>query len=178
MWVVWSFAVLLLLIIIIIMCRYFCWSRLHSPGEWVPLQGRKGGSLGERTVGHCLRWFLGPSRCKSGLSSAGIQYVRCVQFCRDDPNILLMSCPITLIAILGLFLHNQYRRHHLFLNRQGRWGTTDNFATSFIHFSQFSTALWDLTNSRTVHSLMLSSHLLLCLPCLLPHFTVPCKAHS
>ena len=23
---------------------------------------------------------------------------------------------------------------HLFLNREGRWGTTDDFATSFLHF--------------------------------------------
>ena len=38
----------------------------------------------------------------------------------------------------------------------------------------FSTALWDLPNSRPVHSLMLSSHLFLCLPCLLPPFTVHC----
>ena len=33
----------------------------------------------------------------------------------------------------------------------------------------------DLANSRPVHSLMLSSHLFLCLPCLLPPFTVPCE---
>ena len=44
----------------------------------------------------------------------------------------------------------------------------------FSIFSLFSTALWDLPNSRPVHSLMLSSHLFLC-PCLLPPFTVPCK---
>ena len=61
------------------------------------------------------------------------------------------------------------------LNREGRWGTTDDFATSFLHFSLFSTALWDLPNSRPVHSLMMSSHLFLCLPCLFPPFTVPCK---
>ena len=60
-------------------------------------------------------------------------------------------------------------------NREGRWGTTDDFVTSFLHFSLFSTALWDLPNSRPVHSLMLSSHLFLCLPCFLPPFTVPCK---
>ena len=42
-------------------------------------------------------------------------------------------------------------------------------------FPLFSTALWDSTNSRFVHSLLLSSHLCLCLPCLLPPFTVPCK---
>ena len=28
------------------------------------------------------------------------------------------------------------------------WGTTDDFTTSFLHFSLFSTALWVLTNSR------------------------------
>ena len=53
------------------------------------------------------------------------------------------------------------------LNREGRWGTTDDFATSFLYFPLFSTALWDLSNSRPVHSLMLSSHLFLCLPCFL-----------
>ena len=47
-------------------------------------------------------------------------------------------------------------------------------ATSFLHVSLFSTALWDLANSRPVHSLTLSSHLFLCLPCPLPPFTVPC----
>ena len=65
--------------------------------------------------------------------------------------------------------------HHQFLNREGRWGTTDDFATSFLHSSLFSTALWDLLNSRPVHSLLLSSHLFLCPPCLLPPFIVPCK---
>ena len=65
--------------------------------------------------------------------------------------------------------------HHLSLNHEGRWGTTDDFTTNFLHFSLFSTALWNWANSRPVHSLMLSSHLFLCLPCLLPPFTVPCK---
>ena len=68
-----------------------------------------------------------------------------------------------------------HHHHHQSLNREGRWGTTDDFATSFLHFSLFSTALWDLPDSRPVHSLMLSSHLFLCPPCLLPPFTVPCK---
>ena len=35
-------------------------------------------------------------------------------------------------------------------------------------------AIWDLANSRPVHSL-LSFHLFSCLPCLPPPFTVPCK---
>ena len=64
---------------------------------------------------------------------------------------------------------------YLSLNREGRWGTTNDFETSFLHFSLFSTALWDLSNSRAVQSLMLSSHLYLCLPCFLPPFTVPFK---
>ena len=68
--------------------------------------------------------------------------------------------------------HHHY--HHQSLNREGRWGTTNDLATSFLHFFRFSTTLWDLANSRSVHSLMLSSHLFLCLPCL-PPFTVPCK---
>ena len=45
-----------------------------------------------------------------------------------------------------------YHHHHQSLNREGRWGTTDDFATSFLHFSLFSTALWDLSNSKPVHS--------------------------
>ena len=39
---------------------------------------------------------------------------------------------------------------HLALNREGPWGTADDFATSFLHFSLFSSALWDLANSRPV----------------------------
>ena len=61
---------------------------------------------------------------------------------------------------------------HLFLNTGARWDTTDDFMTSFLHFSLSSTAVWDLVNSRPVHSLTYSSHLFLCLvffsllPCL------------
>ena len=49
--------------------------------------------------------------------------------------------------------------------RGGRWGTTDDFTTSFLHFSLFSSALWDLAKSGPVHSLMLLFfHLWCCLP--------------
>ena len=61
-------------------------------------------------------------------------------------------------------LRHSLNSFHLSLDRKGRLGTTDDFATSFLHFSLFSTALWDLANSSPVHSLMLSSHLFLCLP--------------
>ena len=79
------------------------------------------------------------------------------------------------IAFTSLYHHHyHHHHHHQSLNREGRWGTTNNFATSFLHFSLFSTALWDLPNSWPVYSLMLSSHLFLCLPCLFYPFTVPC----
>ena len=39
----------------------------------------------------------------------------------------------------------------------------------------FLTVLEDLANSRPDHSLMLSSHLFFCLPCLLCLFIVPCE---
>ena len=60
--------------------------------------------------------------------------------------------------------------HHLSLNHKNHWGTTDDFATSFVYFAMFSTSLWDLANSSPVHS-----HLFSCLSCLLPPFTVPSK---
>ena len=63
----------------------------------------------------------------------------------------------------------------LSLNRESCLGTRDDFTTSFLYFSLFSTALWDLPKYRPVHFLMLSSHIFLCPPCLLPPFTVPCK---
>ena len=89
----------------------------------------------------------------------------------DSPTKRARFCPLDRLQTKPPPPHH----HHVSLNREGRWHTTDNFATSFLHFSLFSTALWDLANSRPVHSLMLSSHLSLCLPCLLPPFTVPCK---
>ena len=64
---------------------------------------------------------------------------------------------------------------HLPFNHEGRWGSTDDFTTSFTRFSLSSTALWDLAISRPACSLMLFSNLSLCLVCLLPPFTVPCK---
>ena len=73
---------------------------------------------------------------------------------------------------------SSHHSHHLSLIHESQWGTTDVFANSFLHFSLFSTALWDLANSRPVHSLMLSSHLFRSLPCLFSPFAVPCKMVS
>ena len=55
----------------------------------------------------------------------------------------------------------RHYHHHQSLNHESYWGTTDDFATSFLHFPLFSTALWDLLNSRPVYSLMSSSLLFL-----------------
>ena len=85
------------------------------------------------------------------------------------------SIPHMSLTNYHLLAANYHHQHHLFFNREGRWGTTDDFATNLLHLSVFSTALWDLAISRPVLSLMLSSHLFLCLLCLLPPFTVPCK---
>ena len=52
---------------------------------------------------------------------------------------------------------------------------TTHLHKQFPPFSLFSTALWDLANSRPVHSLMLSSHVFFCLSCRLAPLIVPCK---
>ena len=52
---------------------------------------------------------------------------------------LLFSAQLTVNVKLS-----HYHHHHQSLNREGRSSTTDYFATNFLHFSLFSTALWDL----------------------------------
>ena len=88
---------------------------------------------------------------------------------------LCLKCFDRVVAVKEEFCGCHHHHYLLSLNCEGRWGTTDDFATIFLHLSLFSTALWDLSNSRPVHSMILSFHLFLCLPCLLPLFTVPCK---
>ena len=99
-------------------------------------------------------------------------------FCSCECDVFLLLLLLLLFGLV-LLLFELYvffsHHHHQSLNREGRWDTTDDFATSFVHFSLFSTALWDFPSSRPVHSLMLSSHLFFCPPCFLPPFTVPCK---
>ena len=63
---------------------------------------------------------------------------------------------------------------HLSHKRGSRWAPQmTSQPVSFI-FSVFSTALWDLANSRPVPFLM-SSHLFFCWPCLLSSFNAPYK---
>ena len=80
----------------------------------------------------------------------------------DHRGILSIPCRI----ILYLHLHQS-------LDLRGRWGTTDDFTTSFLHSSVLTCPL-GLGKPRPFHSLMLSSHLFLfALPS--SPFHVPCK---
>ena len=62
----------------------------------------------------------------------------------------------------------------LVIKGDGHRGTTNEFATIHFHLVLFSPPLAGLTNSIPAHSLILSSHLFLCLPLLFP-FIVPCR---
>ena len=75
----------------------------------------------------CLSWTVFLRCCISSISSFGT-----------------WVCPI--------FFH--YHHHHLSLNHEGQWGTTDDFTSRVLHLSLFSIALWDFANSRPVHSLI------------------------
>ena len=112
----------------------------------------------------CHIWWWGGVHCHSKLTSMTV-------LVRSPPPVFSTVVSLGTVFVT-LFPHHyhHHHHHHQSLNLEGRWGTTDDFATSFLHFSLFSTALWDLLNSRPVHSLMLSSHLFLCPPCLLPLF--------
>ena len=46
---------------------------------------------------------------------------------------ILTAC-VKAITVLPMQLSLLHHHHHLSLNREGRWSTTDNFATSFLHF--------------------------------------------
>ena len=90
---------------------------------------------------------------------------------KKDQNDKKMIKPWTGQTTASKWAPIRYISSHVSLNREGQMISQPFFS----HFSLFSTALCDLTNSRPVHSLMLSSHLFLCLPCLLTPFIVPCK---
>ena len=89
-------------------------------------------------------------------------------------HVMVAHTVITHTTIMQLTLPPTNLHLHLFLDCRGHRGTTDDFTTGFLHFSLFFTALWNLVNSRPVHSLMLSSQLFFCLLWLLPPFIVPC----
>ena len=101
-------------------------------------------------------WTLSKLRYLT-MSFASCNMLKLIHF----PNLDVSQTPLS--------NHHHHHHHHQSLNNEGRWGTTDDFATSFLNFFPlFSTDLLDLANSRPVHSLMLSSHFFFCPPCLLP----------
>ena len=85
----------------------------------------------------------------------------CMSSTQKHSQYFLKKCITCQFFLFLSFYVSSYNLSHLSLNREGRWITTDDFAASFLHFSLFSTALWDLANSRPVHSLMLSFYLFL-----------------
>ena len=116
--------------------------------------------------------------CSPAARSTGGEVRSLVSYPRKETThpaaLSLWWCSVTPVLIYKTPGH---RLHHLHLsiNREGRWAPQMFHNHFFLHFSLFSTAPWDLANSKPVHSLMLSSHLFLCLPYLLRPFTVPCK---
>ena len=73
--------------------------------------------------------------------------------CLIVPSLVAYGFEAVLLFRYHRLVKTSWLHHHLSLKRDGRWGATD-VTTSFLHFSLFSTALWDLPNSRPVHSLM------------------------
>ena len=88
--------------------------------------------------------------------SSNIDFYCLTQFPAFSILLIFHSCVPSQCS--HLIISSSHQQQHLSLDREGRWGTT----TSSLHFSLFSTAVWDLANSRPVNSLMLSSHLFLC----------------
>ena len=76
---------------------------------------------------------------------------RCSHRGRGQNRTVLYCIVLNCIVLHGIVLYCRCfsLSSHLSLNRADRWDTTDDFATSFLHFSLFSTALWDLANSRS-----------------------------
>ena len=121
-----------------------------------------------------MAFVFASTMCTFGLIAAGWKRIRMRFWNRLKPVSTMLSAtsplwavasPVSSVSWLMHLTINQPEKelrnchHHRYqsLNREGRWLTIDDFATSFLHFSLFSTALWDLPNSRPVHSLMLSS---------------------
>ena len=101
---------------------------------------------------------------------------------KDNSVILGFDPPSSTINVFSLNHHVIYRivRMVLFISSQslnlwGRRGTTVDVATIPFHPSPSSAAIRESPNPIPVHSLMLSSHLLFCLPLLLAPFNVTCR---
>ena len=110
----------------------------HQLSNWLPLSRTYQKSHGSHTVFICKSQRPGIKGLQSlRLTNARTSHIFSIT--RTNPTHIYIS-------------HPPPPPLHQFLNRAGRWGTTDDFATSFLHLSPFSTALWDLPNSRLCHA--------------------------
>ena len=81
------------------------------------------------------------------------------------------------LEIVGWYMTMSNLHLHLPFNRRGRWITTDDFTTSFLHFQSVLHCPLGLGELQACPfpDVMVSSHLYFCLSCLLSPVTVPCK---
>ena len=70
---------------------------------------------------------------------------------------------------------HRHHHHHQSLNREGRWGTTDDFVTSFLHFPLVLHCPLGLGELQACPFPDVVFPPLPLSVCLLPPFTVPCK---
>ena len=82
----------------------------------------------------CVPWCV----CCMGLAKR-------VRVC--DVHVIINNTSLFDLSVERHKLANVHH-HHLSPKRESRLGTTDDFATSVLHFSLLCTALWDLANSR------------------------------
>ena len=121
--------------------------------------------LGEQRASKQDRPFYLHSCCK--LSSTRTHLHMLVDFLSlENMHVCRLSSFMRVCACMHTFVHTRtymcahtctHTLHlHLPLNHKGRSDATDYFTTSFLlfFFLLFSTALWDLANSRPVQSLM------------------------
>ena len=66
------------------------------------------------------------------LCSASNEYLFLMPYYQRESKFLVEDSIQELL--LNARLANHHHHHHQSLNREGRWGTTDDFATSFLHF--------------------------------------------
>ena len=136
-------------------------------------------SLGRLNAKRCgigsLPWLLRNRKCSAGQCRMSWGMTVVVKWCG-----IVYSSIIKRISPAGeptLRVCNERELHlHLSLNRLRSLGHHRWLHNQFFPpFLFFFTGLSDFVNSRPVHSLVLSPHLFLHLPCLLPPFTVPCQ---
>ena len=102
---------------------------------------------------------------KTRISEDHILQFPCRSCCCEANHILLCGSRfLCRLLVLYCWLRSTTTKNMCLISSSylslNRWGTTDDFATSFLHFSLFSTALWDLPNNIPCCCLPTSSSVL------------------